>query len=208
MSSSRAAVICNGLRGAGRLLPSLWCDLAALWASLQGADNWYWHKVWKTCSQIIGMEGDPLSSSLFLLLLVCFLTVKSQKCSWKETKCIHLFHVWSLTEPNNFISKKQQTNMGRSDNLDSSAVQTPSVSLNSRVCSSNKHTLESFFVVLSWDHFYTLTSLLGTVATNIHQREQETRERTQAHYSPHTLPCLPPSSFAAFASRRVIVPEN
>lgn len=145
MSSSRAAVICNGLRGAGRLLPSLWCDLAALWASLQGADNWYWHKVWKTCSQIIGMEGDPLSSSLFLLLLVCFLTVKSQKCSWKETKCIHLFHIWSLTEPNNFISKKQQTNMGRSDDLDSSAVQTPSVSLNSRVCSSNKHTLESFF---------------------------------------------------------------
>lgn len=74
MSSSRAAVICNGLRGAGRLLPSLWCDLAALWASLQGADNWYWHKVWKTCSQIIGMEGDPLSSSLFLLLLVSEVT--------------------------------------------------------------------------------------------------------------------------------------
>lgn len=188
MSSSRAAVICNGLRGAGRLLPSLWCDLAALWASLQGADNWYWHKVWKTCSQIIGMEGDPLSSSLFLLLLlVCFLMVKSQKCSWKETKCIHLFHIWSLTEQNNFINKKQQTNMGRSDNLDSSAVQKPSVSLNSRVCSGRTNTHFSLFFCCAFLGLLHTDLIIGDCG----QWEQETRDRTQVHYSHHTLPCLP-----------------
>lgn len=61
------------------------------------------------------------------------------------------------------------------------------MSLNSRVCSGRTNTHFSLVLLC----FYTLTSLLGTVDTNIHQWEQETRDRTQVHYSHHTLPCLP-----------------
>lgn len=77
--------------------------------------------------------------------------------------------------------------MGRSDNLDSSAVQKPSVSLNSRVCSGRTNTHFSLFFCCAFLGLLHTDLIIGDCG----QWEQETRDRTQVHYSHHTLPCLP-----------------